>query len=155
MLPWGEALPTGPAEMELPMTDGQAKSTNIVDEIRSFVPAEVTAVFLAFNANIEDQQSNDPWFFGLFVVLAVVCVFYSKYVGKSEGWIQPLVVSFVVFPAWALMIAYDRIDYLALKPFIPTAIILILGLLIPIVTAIWGPTAAVKGPKPIEAEGGT
>jgi hypothetical protein len=110
-------------------------STNVADEIRSLVPAEVTAVFLSLDANIRNREDENFYFYIFFGVLAIICLFYTKLVNNSPGWGKPILTSFVIFPAWALMIAYQRIDFFAARPFIATGIMLIAGLLVPILAA--------------------
>lgn len=123
--------PAAPAPPAAPTETG-----GIADEIRSLVPAEVTAVFLSLDANIRNREDENFWFYIFFVVLAIICVFYTKYVSNTKGWGRALLVSFVIFPAWALMIAYERIDFFAARPFIATSIMLILGLMVPIGAAL-------------------
>lgn len=121
------------------MTDDRTRAANnVADEIRSLVPAEVTAVFMTLDANIRNREDDNFWFYIFFAVLAVICVFYTRFVANTKGWGRPLLVSFVIFPAWALMIAYERIDFFAARPFIATSIMLILGLLVPILAAARG-----------------
>jgi hypothetical protein len=113
-----------------------ADDPSVGDHIRSLIPGEVTAVFLTLDANIPNRNSTNPYFLGFFAVLTIVCIFYTKYVVGTQGWGRPVLVSFVVFPAWALMIAYERIDFFAVNPFIPTGILLVLGLVVPITAAV-------------------
>lgn len=125
---------TDPAPPPSPAPPTRTPS-NVADEIRSLVPAEVTAVFLSLDANIRNREEDNFWFYIFFAVLAVICVFYTKLVNNSPGWGKPVLTSFVIFPAWALMIAYERIDFFAARPFIATGIMLIAGLLVPILAA--------------------
>lgn len=114
-------------------TTPQTKNS-VADEFRSLIPAEVTAVFLTLHTNIENTEDNNIWFFVFAALLAVVSVPYTRTVVKSS-WPRALLVSFIVFPAWSLMIAYERIDFFAARPFIVTGIMLILGLLVPVIAA--------------------
>jgi hypothetical protein len=113
-----------------------ADDPSVGDQIRSLIPGEVTAVFLALDAIIPNRNSTNPYFLGFFVILMVTSIFYTKYVVGTERWGRPVLVSVVVFPAWALMIAYERIDFFAVRPFIPSGILLVLGLIVPIATAV-------------------
>ena len=108
---------------------------NIGDQMRALVPAEVTGVFLALNANFKNRDDENIIFLIFFVILVLISIVYTRYFVKDQGWLSALLVSLVIFPAWALMIAYDRIDFFGAYPNIVTGIMLILGLLVPFIAA--------------------
>lgn len=111
---------------------------SVGDQMRALVPAEVTAVFLSLDANFKNREDYNIWFLWFFIVLMFISLFYSRYFVKNQGWSKAALVSFVIFPAWALMISYDRIDILAANPPLVTGIMLILGLVVPFAAAVHG-----------------
>ncbi|WP_417594946.1 hypothetical protein [Parasphingorhabdus sp.] len=108
---------------------------NIGDQMRALVPAEVTGVFLALNANFRNSDDENIIFLVFFVILVIFSIFYTRFFVRDQGWPSALLVSVVIFPAWALMIAYNRIDFFGAYPNIVTGIMLILGLLVPFIAA--------------------
>lgn len=114
---------------------GLSTLRNIGDQMRALVPAEVTGVFLALNANFKNRDDENMIFLIFFIILVVISIFYTRFLVKDQGWLSALLVSLVIFPAWALMIAYNRIDFFGAYPNIVTGIMLLLGLLVPFIAA--------------------
>ena len=108
---------------------------NIGDQMRALVPAEVTGVFLALNANFKNRDDENLIFLIFFIILVLISIFYTRYLVRDQGWLSALLVSLVIFPAWALMISYNRIDFFGAYPNIVTGIMLLLGLLVPFIAA--------------------
>ena len=104
-----------------------------LDKVKKLIPAEVSAAFLAINASIPLDNRNLQFVIIFFVILIPICALYLRQLENVTSIRQVLFTSGIAFPIWALNIAVDRLEFMSNKLFLPSALLILVTLLVPLV----------------------
>ena len=104
-----------------------------LDKVKKLIPAEVSAAFLAINASIPLDDRNLIYVVIFFVILIPICALYLRQLESVTSIRQVLFTSGIAFPIWALNIAVDRLEFMSNKLFLPSSLLILVTLLVPLV----------------------
>ena len=109
------------------------QSDSYLDKVKKLIPAEVSAAFLAINASIPLDDRNLRYVIIFFVILVPICALYLRKLENVVSVRQVLFTSGIAFPIWALNIAVDRLAFMSSKLFLPSCLLILVTLLVPLV----------------------
>ena len=114
----------GPADKEI---DGYR------DKLLKYIPAEVTAYYIAIDALIRSQAGlNVPLYWSVFVFAAILTPLYLWRVAKVEKYVQ-IIISTIAFVVWVFALGGPFAGLLWYKPFYGALLLASYTALIPII----------------------